>query len=52
MKGVGYRRTTIREPITGSALYRWGIGHRDYDTDVRQEFRVPIGTVEQNFKVQ
>ncbi len=52
LQGVGYWRTTFNEPDTDSVLYRWGIGHSDYKRIVRQEFRVPVGTVVQTFKVQ
>ena len=52
LKDAGYWRTTFNEPDKDSALYKWGIGHRDYVRIVRQEFRVPVGTVVQTFKVQ
>ncbi|MCC7530509.1 MAG: hypothetical protein IT342_18440 [Candidatus Melainabacteria bacterium] len=52
LAGVGYWRTTYRESDPGSILYKWGIGHSDSDRVVRQEFRVPVGTVVQTFKVQ
>lgn len=52
LKDAGYWRTTFNEPDKDSALYKWGIGHRDYERIVRQEFRVPVGTVVQTFKVQ
>jgi hypothetical protein len=51
LEGVGYWRTTVREVDTESALYNWGLLHRSRVT-IRQEFRVPVGTVVQGFKVQ
>ena len=52
LTGVGYWRTTFNEPDTASSLYKWGVGLRDYERVVRQEFRVPVGTVVQGFKVR
>jgi len=52
LHGVGYWRTTFNEPDKNSSLYSWGLGYRDYQRIVRQEFRVPVGTVVQAFKVQ
>ncbi len=52
LKDVGYWSSTYRELDPKSALYNWGIGHSDYKDLVRQEFRVPVGTVVQTFKVQ
>jgi hypothetical protein len=51
LQGVGYWRTTVREVDTQSALYNWGLMHGSPRT-IRQEFRVPVGTVVQGFKVQ
>jgi len=52
LKGIGYWSTTYREPDPSSALYNWGTGHRKAKELVRQEFKVPVGTVVQTFKVQ
>ncbi len=52
LHGVGYWRTTQRELDPNSPLYNWGTGHRFRENVVRQEFRVPVGTVVQTFKVQ
>lgn len=52
LKDVGYWRTTIRECDPNSSLYNWGIFLKERERYVRQEFRVPVGTVVQQFKVQ
>jgi hypothetical protein len=52
LTNIGYWTTTMREPNPESFLYNWGLGHKDYQRVVRQEFRVPVGTVVQTFKVQ
>ncbi len=52
LTNVGYWTTTMREPDPQSFLYNWGFGHSDYQRVKRQEFRVPVGTVVQTFKVQ
>jgi hypothetical protein len=52
LKDVGYWRTTIRECDPNSALYNWGIFLKERERYVRQEFRVPVGTVVQQFKVR
>jgi len=51
LEGVGYWRTTVREPDSTSALYNWSFMQRGQQT-IRQEFRVPAGSVVQGFKVQ
>lgn len=52
LKDVGYWRTFTRKPIKTSALYKWAIVLPENKPIVRQEFRVPKGTVVQQFKVQ
>lgn len=52
LKDVGYWRTTMRACDEDSALFKWGIFTKERERIVRQEFRVPVGTVIQQFKVQ
>lgn len=53
LTNVGYWRSTYRGMDRSSPLYNWATGGstRRYEL-VRQEFRVPVGTVVQTFKVQ
>ncbi len=52
LKNTGFWRTTIREADKTSPLYPWAIGANDRSRTVRQEFRVPVGTVVQQFNIQ
>jgi len=52
LKNVGYWRTTIREVDPASPLNAWALGTGTVSTTVRQEFRVPVGTVVQQFNVK
>ncbi len=52
LKNVGYWRTTTREPDTSSELYKWSIFSSDRTRIIRQEFRVPVGTVVQQFNIK
>ncbi len=52
LKNVGYWRTTIREVDPTAPLYAWAIGTGDRKETIRQEFRVPVGTVVQQFNVK
>lgn len=52
LKNIGYWRTTIREADKKSALYKWSIGANDGNRTIRQEFRVPVGTVVQQFSIK
>ncbi len=49
LKNSGFWRTTFNESDKTSALYNWGFYGKEI---VRQEFRVPVDTVIQSFKVQ
>jgi len=48
----GFWSTTIREADKTSPLYPWAIGTSDRTRTVRQEFRVPVGTVVQQFNIK
>ncbi|MFA7339864.1 MAG: hypothetical protein WC028_23980 [Candidatus Obscuribacterales bacterium] len=52
LKNTGSWCTTTREADKTSSLYRWAIGSSDRTETVRQEFRVPVGTVVQQFSVK
>lgn len=52
LKNTGFWRTTINEVDKTSALYKWSIGASDRNRTVRQEFRVPVGTVVQQFSIK
>ena len=52
LKGTGTWTTTIREADTKSPFYKWTLFTSDGNETVRQEFRVPVGTVVQTFKVE
>ena len=52
LDGVGFWRTTIRQKSRKSVLYNFGLFKAGYERVMRQEFRVPSGTVVQTFKVQ
>jgi len=52
LKNTGFWSTTIREADKTAPLYRWALGTRDRTQTVRQEFRVPVGTVVQQFNIK
>ena len=52
LTNVGYWSTVKNEPMKDSPLYDWSIGHSENVQIVRQEFRIPAGTVVQNFNIQ
>jgi len=52
LKGVGYWTSTFDEADKTSPLAAWALGAREYDVLIRQEFRVPAGTVVQDFVVK
>lgn len=52
LNGNGYLITTIRKSDSNSMLYGWALFSDVKNIVVRQEFRVPVGTVVQNFKVE
>jgi hypothetical protein len=51
LKDEGFWTTTIREPDTKSPFYRWGFVNDPRTETLRQEFRVPKGTVVQSFNI-
>ncbi|MFA7339571.1 MAG: hypothetical protein WC028_22510 [Candidatus Obscuribacterales bacterium] len=52
LKNTGTLSTTKREADKTSLLYRWAIGTSDRNETVRHDFRVPVGTVVQQFTVK
>lgn len=52
LKNTGTWSTTIREADTTWPYYKWTLFSRDRNKYVKQEFRVPVGTVVQTFKVE
>lgn len=51
LKGVGYRTTTFEEPDPASSWNNWAIVPPSKTRIVKEEFRVPVGTVVQQFKI-
>lgn len=52
LKTSGTWTSTYSECDPKSVFYAWAIGVRDQKTLIRQDFRVPVGTVVQQFRVQ
>jgi hypothetical protein len=52
LKDVGYWMSTYREVDTSSALYNWSLAAEDRNKLVKQELRVPAGTVVQGFSIK
>lgn len=52
LKNVGYWQTTLRQTDPSHWLYNWTIFHSDRTRVVRQEFRVPVGSVIQQFNIR
>jgi hypothetical protein len=52
LTNVGYWRTTKRMVNTKHWFYNWTIFHSTDFVIVRQEFRVPVGTISQKFDVK
>lgn len=52
LKNTGQWTTTYSECDPKSPLWNWTIGKSDMKRLLRQDFRVPVGTVVQQFKVQ
>ena len=52
LKNTGSWSTTTREADKTSSLYRWALAASDRNETVRQEFRVPVGTVVQQFSIK
>ena len=52
LKDTGFWRTTFVTADTTSPLYNWAIFTRDRAYILRQEFRVPVGTVVQQFSIE
>jgi hypothetical protein len=51
LKDTGFWRTTFVTADTASPLYNWAIATGDRAYILRQEFRVPVGTVVQQFNI-
>lgn len=49
---IGFLSITMSETDKTSPLYPWAIGTRDRTRIVRKEFRVPVGTVVQQFNIK
>lgn len=52
LSNTGFWTTTMSEPDKTHWLYKWSAATRDRIKVVRQEFRVPSGTVVQQFNVR
>lgn len=52
LKNTGQWTTTYNECDPASPLWNWTIGKSDLKSLIRHDFRVPVGTVVQQFKVQ
>ncbi|QQR56059.1 MAG: hypothetical protein IPG59_13710 [Candidatus Melainabacteria bacterium] len=52
LKNIGYWQTTIRRSDPSHWLYKWTIFHSDHNRIARQEFRVPVGSVIQQFNIR
>jgi hypothetical protein len=52
LKNTGFWSTTMREADKTSSLYPWALATRDRTRILRQEFRVPVGTVVQQFNIK
>lgn len=53
LSNIGYWRTTIREADKMSLLYNWSLNANEgRRTVIRQEFRVPVGTIVQGFSIK
>jgi hypothetical protein len=52
LKDVGVWTTTYDEPNTDSVFANWMLYDMSTRSVVRQEFRVPVGTVVQNFEIR
>jgi hypothetical protein len=52
LKNTGSWSTTISEPDKSSPLYPWSIGAEINSRTVRQEFRVPVGTMVKQFNIE
>lgn len=53
LENVGYWRTTVSNLDPSSALYPWSCARDSWEGElVRHEFRVPVGSVVQTFRVQ
>ena len=52
LKNTGIWLTTVLKPDPSSPLYPWSIGQQLLTESVRQEFRVPVGTVVQQFNIK
>jgi hypothetical protein len=52
LANVGYWQTTFRQSDSSHWLYKWTLFHKENNRIIRQEFRVPVGSVIQQFKIQ
>lgn len=52
LSNTGFWSTTMREPDKSHWLFNWSLATRDRIRVVRQEFRVPVGTVVQQFNIR
>lgn len=52
LHNTGFWTTTISEADKTSPLYHWAVGLNDKRQVLRQEFRVPVGTVIQQFNIK
>lgn len=52
LSGVAYWQTTTRQADRSHWLFKWTIFHRDDAHIIRQEFRVPVGSIIQQLKIQ
>lgn len=52
LSNTGFWSTTMSEPDKSHWLFNWSLATRDRIRVVRQEFRVPVGTVVQQFNIR
>lgn len=52
LKNIGYWQTTFFVSDSSHWLYNWSILHSDRTRVIRQEFRVPVGSVIQQFNIK
>lgn len=52
LKNIGYWQTTFRVSDPSHWFYKWTVFHSDNKRIARQEFRVPVGSVIQQFNIK
>lgn len=52
LKNVGYWIETIRECDPDSWQYNWAFSHHERTRTIKHEFRVPVGSVVQQFNIK